>query len=489
MTVFDHFLEKVVVGAEMTAWVLTTVILGYVAAKYRHKYHAKKKRYRQLAFTRNCVFNLLGKASESLQDNLDLAAFLQFFTDYTCHSVLAQSAAFFRYDKANRTVQAAAVLGVFPTVLDAGSQTSGNLNSPARIQQYLRNNQFHLVDTPFGEAVSQQRTVVFDEDRVAERVKNTVSDCWGMIIAPVSVSRAVYGLLVIANKVDRTRFTQEDVLMATNLAEMAGIVISHILSFQEMEDKRSIDQQLKMAEIIQEHLLPQKLPADERFEFAVHYQPAYRLGGDYYDFIELDENRLGVLVADVSGKGIPAGLVMATTRSACSILSRGEHSPSAVLRKLNEHLLQLIPEEMFISMTYGILDRRTGAFVCARAGHEPVIFCKYGEEPSCAYSTTRGMVLGMMDDATFTPTLQDETYHIEPGTMLLLYTDGVSEARNKENEEFGRQRLCQTLQTVAKMTAQNAMDSLVNRLQRFSEGQPPYDDITMVMIKAKAHGM
>jgi sigma-B regulation protein RsbU (phosphoserine phosphatase) len=382
-------------------------------------------------------------------------------------------------------VKAAAIAGVFPTLINVPQKMLNVLtSSPTKLQAYLYNTSFSLAETPFAETILQQYAVKMDKQQVEERIRYKVFDCWSMMIVPVTAQNKVFGVLALANKVDHAEFTDEDLELAKNLSEMAGITINHILSFEDLQDKLLIDNQLQTAEIIQSHLLPENIHISDKYEFAVHYQPAYRLGGDYYDFIKVDETHIGVLVADVSGKGIPAGLVMATTRSLAAVLIPGELSPRDALIKLNNHLHRLIPENMFVTISYAILNTETGELVCARAGHEPLM-CYFKQRGMCMLGSGKGMVVGMVDDEIFSRSLENESYQLESGDVVLFYTDGVTEAHNPDGEEFGRQRLGRILDTVKELDACNAMECLIHRINRFMEDEAPYDDISLVLIKAK----
>jgi len=451
---------------------------------YRRKVHALRAARRRLQSTSDCILGLMSKASESLRDNLDLQSFIQHFTEFTARSVRAQSAAFFCVNKSDRTIRTDAVIGVFPSLFNAPPALMKSLlASPQRMQDYLRAHQFALRETPFVEAVTQQRPLLFDSVAVRERIRDGVYDCWGMIVVPLIAEKTVYGVLALANKTDRAEFTIEDLHLAEQLAEMAGVTVSHFLMFQQLHEKQQVDSQLRTAEVILNHLLPQGVPTLDKFSIAVHYQPAYRLGGDYYDFIQVDDQHMGILIADVSGKGIPAGLVMATTRSLISVLAVRQLSPSTVLRSLNLYLGRLIPSDMFVSATYAVMNTVTGGILFARAGHEPIIACAPHQEPR-VLGDGDGMVVGMVDDATFAQSLRDEHYHVRAGDMLLLYTDGLTEARNPDGEEFGRRRAAQLLMQVSSLDAQDALQSYVHRVKKFMGNAPIYDDMTIALIKA-----
>jgi len=469
----------------LIGWIISVCFLLVLLRKYSLRARHQRRRLKRIASIRESVFNLLGKATESFEKNLDLLSFLEYYTDYSSKSLNAQSACFFRYDKELKTVRAKSIAGVFPSLIKAPEHMINALAStPSRLKNYLYETDFKLVDTPFVEAVNQQHPIQLDELAVNERLKSTILDCWGMLVIPLMVDNSVFGILAIVNRKDQKDFDSEDLLLANNLAEMAGIVVNHILSFKEIQDKRHQDRQLQVASVIQNHLLPQTLPSADFYDIAARYQTAFQVGGDYYDFIDVDEDHLGIVVADVSGKGSPAGLVMATTRSLFSVIAKGERSPSKTLVNLNRYLVKLIPQDMFITIVYVIFNKKTGHFVYSRAGHEHIIYCSQKDAP-VNLGSGAGMVVGMLDNSVFETTLMDETYKLSPNDFILLYTDGLTEALNPDGEEFGVKNLNDVIKVIKNMDADSALECLMHRVKRFTEDEPAYDDITVVMIKAK----
>ena len=469
----------------LVGWIISVGFLIAFLRKYSLRARHQRRRLKRIASIRECVFNLLSKATESFEKNLDLISFLEYYTEYSAKSLNAQSASFFRYNKETKTVRAQSISGVFPSLIKAPKHMFNALAStPSRLNNYLYKTDFKLVDTPFVEAINLKHSIQLDESAVNQRLKSTILDCWGMLIIPLILDNSVFGVLAIVNRKDQKDFDNEDLLLANSLAEMAGIVVNHILSFKEIQDKRKQDRQLQIASVIQNHLLPQKLPSTDFYDIAARYQTAYQVGGDYYDFINVDEDHLGIVVADVSGKGSPAGLVMATTRSLFSVIAKGETSPSKTLIKLNNYLVRLIPKDMFITIVYVIFNKKTGQFVYSRAGHEHIIYCSKKGAP-VNLGSGAGMVVGMLDNSIFKTTLTDETYKLAPNDFILLYTDGLTEALNPAGEEFGVKNLNDVIKVIKNMDADSALECLMHRIKRFTEDEPPYDDITVVMIKAK----
>ena len=469
--------------ALLVGWILTIIVLGALIRKYSLRCRHMRRRIRYVSSTCDCIVNLLDEAAHSLKENTGIDSFVDTFTDYSARSLRSQSAAFFHYDKNKHTVKAVSISGLFPTIFNASNKLLAIVaTSPDKLKDYLLNKEFPLAVTPFGEAITEQHVVVFNKKDLGKRLLSTVGECNSMMIIPVTTD-AIFGVLVVANKAKKREFKKDDIHLAVGMSETAGITISQLLSLKEIQEKRKIDQQLKTASLIQKHLLPQTVPILEKFDVATFYKPAQQIGGDYFDFIDIDNEHIGIVIADVSGKGYAAGLVMATARSLFSVMSRGNLSPSTVLCELNKYLVKLIPEEMFISVTYAILNKKNRKIVWTRAGHEPLICCSVGKKPKIL-DGGNGMVVGMLEGEAFKQTLSDETYSLEPGDVLLFYTDGFTEANDPEENEFGMDRLISTMRSVTKMSAQNAIEFIVHQLKRFVHDQPPYDDVSLVIVRA-----
>ncbi len=212
--------------------------------------------------------------------------------------------------------------------------------------------------------------------------------------------------------------------------------------------------------------------------------PARIISGDYYDYIELGEGRLGVVVADVSGKGVSAGLLMAMCRSLLRAVSQTNESPSAVLAEVNRYLFPDIREDMFISLIYGVLDSATGQFTFARAGHDPALVYRKAAGVVEALRP-RGMALGIDGGDVFERITKDEVVDLAAGDCVLLFTDGVKEALNHNEEEFGMERLSEVFRDVASMGAEAAVKQVQEAVERFTGEGPQMDDVTIVVIEKR----
>jgi len=244
-------------------------------------------------------------------------------------------------------------------------------------------------------------------------------------------------------------------------------------------EQETLARELQVARDIQEHMLPRSLPNLAGFDFSACMVPARVVGGDFYDFIPLDEDRLGIVIADVCGKGLPAALLMALTRSLLRAEASRDSPSSDVLLSVNRHLLDMNDARTFVTMLYGVLHRRTREFVYVRAGHElPLVVTCAGaiSEPAMGL----GQPIGILPE----PALDLQTIVIPNGGVLLLYTDGVTEAVDPGGSFFETERLYEIARQTAGATAQVFCDRLLAAVTAHRGPAPQADDVTLVAVHA-----
>jgi serine phosphatase RsbU (regulator of sigma subunit) len=247
-------------------------------------------------------------------------------------------------------------------------------------------------------------------------------------------------------------------------------------------EKERLEHEMQLAHDLQQGILPQEMPVWPGYSFAAMMAPARAVGGDFFDFIPLSREELGIVVGDVSDKGMPAAIFMALTRS----LVRAEASrgvfPAEVLRRVNHHLLDMNQAGMFVTVLYGILHGKTGEFLYARAGHELPILLDSAGEP-LPIPRGRGQLLGLLPD----PDLDEQVIAVPPAGRLLLCTDGVADAADAAGEQFGQQRLLAVARRApAHGGAQSLRDELQAALHTFQGGAAQFDDITLVVVQSES---
>lgn len=250
----------------------------------------------------------------------------------------------------------------------------------------------------------------------------------------------------------------------------------------EMAGQERIKRELEIAYQVQASFLPRTMPEVNGLDLAGMCLPASEVGGDYFDFIRLPEDRLAFVVGDVSGKGIQAAFYMTLVKGVIQTLSTSIFSPSVVMQRLNEVFRRNAPRGTFISIIYGIVDPRTRKFTFARAGHNPAILKRAASsEPEFLRPT--GMAIGITDGEVFDNTITEVTLQLEPGDVLVFYTDGFSEARSSKRELYGDDRLLNRAGQVGDRSASAILRSLTEDVHHFIEGAGRADDMTMVVVK------
>lgn len=274
-----------------------------------------------------------------------------------------------------------------------------------------------------------------------------------------------------------------------DLAGMFNLMTRNLKEDQaQLVEKEKLEQELKMATQIQQTLLPKSLPRVAGYNFGAVYTSAREIGGDYYDFIDLQNaghSRIAVVVADVAGKGVPGAVMMAVTRSVLRARASNTRSPPDVLKSTNAILRPDMKKGMFVSMFYGLLDTTTGKMEFSSAGHNPTLIyrAKSGKIESIK---CKGLALGIGDSKTFDRLIENKEAHLNPGDMLFQYTDGIPHAVNERGERFGMGRLHACILENTSVQAQALVDTLLGRVRAFTAGYPPFDDITMVAVKRSA---
>ena len=291
------------------------------------------------------------------------------------------------------------------------------------------------------------------------------------------------GVLALAQGPMGQPCSQGDFVVFKSIAEQSAFALYNAIIYSMANEKKRLDHDLEIARDIQRILLPSEAPAINGFQISGINAPARQVSGDYFDYIQVDEERLGVAIADVSGKGVPASLIMAICRSVLRAEAARNPSPADVLRKVNRQLYPDIKEDMFISMAYLILNhQRDGGITLARAGHDAPLLYKRQSEMVTPIKAP-GMVVGIDSGNVFDRLTTDFAVSLERDDCLVLYTDGVTETLNAEGDEFGLERMMQSVRASATNGAQAIVKKIIEDVRDFTGSVPQNDDITLIAIR------
>lgn len=314
---------------------------------------------------------------------------------------------------------------------------------------------------------------------------NLVRGAGAELIVPLLSSGELVGILILNSKRSEQEYSSDDRQLISMLAAQVAptVRVAQLVQQQQKEllERERMDQEMRLARLIQHTLLPQAPPDMPGWKLAIHYQPARAVGGDFYDFFPLPDGRIVISIGDVTDKGVPAALVMASTRAILRGAARRMLPPGEALARTNELLLPEIPRHMFVTCLYAILDPRTGVFQFANAGHNLPVGCHNG---SVRELRATGMPLGLLEDMTY----EEHTATIRPGECLLLYSDGLVEAHNPQGSLFGFDRLHQKMATFFRQGG-TLVDYLLNDLKSFTgEDWEQEDDVTLLTLHFQSSG-
>jgi serine phosphatase RsbU (regulator of sigma subunit)/anti-sigma regulatory factor (Ser/Thr protein kinase) len=297
------------------------------------------------------------------------------------------------------------------------------------------------------------------------------------LVVPLISGGELVGTLNLGPRLSDQQYSTDDKRLLDGLAAQAApaLQVAELVQKQaaEARSRERIEQELKVATLIQQNFLPRELPDLPGWQVAAYYQPAREVGGDFYDFFRLEDGRVAVVIGDVTDKGVPAAMVMAAARSLLRASGSRIVSPGEVLERVNELLCPDIPERMFVTCLYAVVDPVTGRILFANAGHN-LPFVRTSDGP--VELRAKGMPLGMMPGMTY----EEKEAVLAPGETLLLYSDGITEAHGAEREMYGTPRLSER---VAGDDA-DMIDGVLTSLQRFTgDGWEQEDDITIVTLR------
>jgi serine phosphatase RsbU (regulator of sigma subunit) len=275
-------------------------------------------------------------------------------------------------------------------------------------------------------------------------------------------------------------FGRSDLDLLTGIANQCGIAIGNARLHQQLLRQQRLAQDLRFAEQVQRSFLPQRLPTITGYAFASHYDPAFEVGGDFYDVVDLGDGCIGLLVGDVSGKGVSAALRMARMSTELRFCAMAEREPAAVMTRANRTLLETSQDEIFVTAIYARLDPRTRKLTLSNAGHLPPMIRHTIEGDVTRVEGATGLALGVLGEAVF----EQEEHTLMPGDTLLLYTDGVTEAENVTQEQYGFDRLERSI-SPGPSDADLLLRRVLTDVRTHVGDAPQYDDLTVVAVGAQ----
>ncbi len=298
-----------------------------------------------------------------------------------------------------------------------------------------------------------------------------------ILCAPMMVQDRLVGVVYVDTSMRAGTFTENDRDLLSAVAGQAGIALENARLYSVAVEKGRLEHELRLAREIQQGLLPRRLPQVPGYEIAAIWQSAREMAGDFYDCFLLDADRLGIVVADVSDKGAASAMFMAVARSMIRSHAFAGMSPYETLSRTNDLILDDAESGMFVTVYYSVFGS-DGLSVHINAGHNPPLLCRASTREAI-YMPRGGRAIGWFPENP----LREMEMQLQPGDVMVFYTDGLTDAENPQGENFGENRLAEAALATAGLTAEAVLNEIVAAVEAFSEGVPPFDDLTLVVIR------
>lgn len=299
------------------------------------------------------------------------------------------------------------------------------------------------------------------------------------VIVPMQIQGKTKGLILLGRRIQNIEYTDADIEFIFSIGSLAIISLENRRLFREALDKQKLEEELDLAREIQRNLLPQSVPEYVNYDIAAVNISSKQVGGDYYDIIELDDENCCIAIADVSGKGVPASLLMANMQAFLQVICRQGIPLDRATGLINDLISNNTADGKFITFFWGVLNNNTKNFSYVNAGHNPPLLIRDGKIIKLEIG---GMILGVMK--TIVP-YKSESVQLQTGDVIVMFTDGISEAMNRKGEEFSDDRLEKLCVQNAEASADHLLQKIQTDVQKFTDGATQSDDLTLVIIKVR----
>ncbi len=341
---------------------------------------------------------------------------------------------------------------------------------------------FHLNQSLLGWMHLNKKPILINDPKNDERFRGVTweESIYSLLSVPMMTKGALVGLLTVYNKKDGKSFTDDDQRLLAIIAAQSAQVVENARLYEEEKALHQMKEEIRLASRIQMELLPKNPPAIKGYDIAGNSLPAKVVGGDYYDFIAVDDHRWAICLGDVSGKGLPASLLMANLQATLRGQTLLDVAPKECLRRSNTLLFRSTTPDKFATLFYGILDVSRHTLCFSNAGHDNPFLLTQGGEPHRL--KTGGTVLSIFENFPY----EEEVISLHPNDVLLIYSDGVTEAMNATLDQFGEERLKKLLIENKNVSAYELVEKIIAAVKQHAGSFPQSDDITLVVLKRTA---
>jgi len=459
---------------------LTYLLHGYIL--YLYLGLASEEDQNTLAAFRGDVealFEFMSSMGSAIAEKIDIPSILNIIVQSALRNTAADAGTALIVDKFEDKLNAEAIQGIFPPLSPVPDIASVN---PTVLKDYFRSHSIPIGETVLGEVAKSGeplfiRDVVQDE-RMEFNSENNIFLISSLLAIPLIVSNRLLGVISVVKRAENQYFSEQDLSRLQTLAEFASVTIDTLYTYMEVLEKRQIDREIGIAAQIQDKLIPKQLPELSIANFAFFSNSARGVSGDYFNLIELNEHKVGVVVGDVAGKGVPASLVMVMIHSILQLILNSEDEAYKVLTWINRGITGKIDIDHYATLSFFTFDEKTREVVYSNAAHHPLLF--YSRKNNKIYRVeTKGLPIGIEKDSVY----NQKRFAVEAGDILIQYTDGIIEAMNSEGVQFSRASLEKLVFENTNLPAKKLTEKIQSALHAYTGRDKPLDDQTLVVMK------
>jgi len=472
-----------VISALLAGW------FGYLWLGNRRRLVTVEQERNEIEKEERRMFTFLHGLGGALQEDSSPPSMHRYVVNGVATVVGAEAGILYLYDgETNKLVpvfqtkKVAAVVPVPREVLEIKDRTEAERS----YRSYIRLSPLEKGSTFIGKTMESKGVVYAEkliEHEFYEGIPNYFQENICVLAAPLIYGKKKVGVLAMVRNSNHP-FSRNDRDVFASVAEQGAFALGSAIIHADASEKRRLESELQQASAIQRILLPRTSPELSDYDVAASFQAARIVSGDYYDYVQVDEDRYGVVIGDVCGKGIAASLIMAMCRSNLRAHSKENLSPAAVLHEVNRSIFPDIREDMFVSFLYMILERGSNEVTIARAGHEtPLVYRRATR--TVEYIEVPGMAAGVDPGPVFKRSVKDHRFTMETGDIAFLYTDGIIEMVDRDGDEFGIDKLKEVIEGMENPEAEAMIELIMSEVKKFGKGMAQTDDITLIAVEKR----
>ncbi len=446
---------------------------------------------KQLLKEKETIFRLINDIGTSVRDIRTSDETLNLILSSAIEAIHADAGAIYIYEKSSlsnrKILNARVVKGPFTPLhassIYGNSQTFTDADAKDIDKDVIRERELKIGERIIGSVLEEGKTVIVEDARNDERIiklGGSALNIHTLIASPIKIKDDLLGVIICINRKDGKTFTGDDGSVLQTLGDQAALSVNNAKLYSGLTEQERMQRELEIAKEIQIRLLPDTIPTVNGIAVSTVMRTAREVGGDYYDCIKFNDDKMAIVIGDVAGKGVPAGMIVLIIRTVLHILAKEHVSTSDLLIGLSNRVYSQMESREFMTLLYLFWDNTQKVMRYASAGHEHILHYVH-KTGKIRRIKSGGIAIGMHDDmAQF---VSEKEIKVDKGDTIVLYTDGITEARSKSGDMYGLDRLQEKMSECCEKSPEEQKQIIIKDINEFTAGCEQYDDITMIVCK------